>query len=226
MSEFVVHATPGSPYARAAMAALEEKGADWRLVALQPGTSRQPEHLSRHPFGRMPVLDHGAFSVYETQAVLRYLDRVLPQPALTPADPRAAARMDQVMNIVDWYLFQGCGNIITFQRVIRPLLFGQPTDEDAVLEAMPRAHVVFTELARLLGEADWFGGDNISLADLMVAPHFDFFAQTPEWHELTAKHSKLVNWLARAENRPSFRATTWAKVKDMAAGLATAKSQI
>jgi glutathione S-transferase len=127
MSDFVVHATPGSPYARAAMAALEEKGANWRLDALKPGTSRQAEHLTRHPFGRMPVLDHGDFRLYETQAILRYLDRALPQPALTPTDPKAAARMDQVMNIVDWYLFQGCGNIITFQRIVRPMLLGQPT---------------------------------------------------------------------------------------------------
>lgn len=216
MPEFVVHTTPGSPYARAVMAALEEKGADWRLAALKPGTSRQEPHLSRHPFGRMPVLDHGDFRLYETQAILRYLDRVLPQPALTPTDPKAAARMDQVMNVVDWYLFQGCGNIITFQRIVRPKLLGQPTDEAAILEAMPRGHVAFGELSRVLGEADWFGGDSVSLADLMVAPHLDFFAQTPEWLELTAGHCNLAVWQMRVEKLTSLRATTWAKIKEMA----------
>ncbi len=50
----------------------------------------------------------------------------------------------------------------------------------------------------------------------MVAPHLDFFAQTPEWRELTADRSNLVDWLARAEERPSFKATTWEKVKEMA----------
>src|SRR4051812_44180316 len=103
MPEFVVHATPGSPYARSVMAALKEKRAGWRLAALKPGTSRQPEHLARHPFGRMPVLDHGDFTLYETQAILRYLDRALSVPSLTPEEPQAAARMDQVMNITDWY---------------------------------------------------------------------------------------------------------------------------
>ena len=49
MSEFVVHATPGSPFSRSVMAALEEKGADWRLAALKPGTSKLPPHLARHP---------------------------------------------------------------------------------------------------------------------------------------------------------------------------------
>jgi glutathione S-transferase len=218
MSEFVVHATPGSPYARSVMAALGEKRADWQLAALKPGTSKQQPHLTRHPFGRMPVLDHGDFALYETQAILRYIDRVLPTPSLTPAEPQEAARMDQVMNITDWYLFQGCGNIITFQRVIRPMLFGQPADDDAVREAMPRARVVFAELARLLGDRSWFGGDMFSLADLMVAPHFDFFAQTPEWEELTSPHQNLVTWLARAEARSSLQATTWLNVKKMASG--------
>jgi glutathione S-transferase len=121
-----------------------------------------------------------------------------------------------VMNINDWYLFQGCGNVITFQRIIRPILFGQPTDEDAVREAMPRGHTVFAELSRLLGSQPWFGGAAVSLADLMVAPQLDFFAKTPEWQELTADHSNLVDWLARAEARPSLKATTWEKVKAMA----------
>jgi glutathione S-transferase len=217
LSEFIVHATPGSPFSRSVMATLEEKGAHWRLAALKPGTSKQQPHLSRHPFGRMPVLEHDDFTVYETQAILRYLDRVLAEPRLTPDDPRATARMDQVMNINDWYLFQGCGNIITFQRIVRPMLFGQPTDEAAVREAMPRARTVFGELSRLLADQAWFCGDIVSLADLMVAPHFDFFAKTPEWQELTADHPNLVDWLARMEARPSLKATTWEQVAAMAA---------
>ena len=80
------------------LATLEEKGAAYRLVPVAPGTFRTPEHLARHPFGRVPVLDHGGFRLYETQAILRYLDRVLPMPALTPADPKAAGRMDQLMD--------------------------------------------------------------------------------------------------------------------------------
>jgi glutathione S-transferase len=217
LSEFIVHATPGSPFSRSVMAALEEKGARWRLAALKPGTSKQEPHLSRHPFGRIPVLEHDDFMVYETQAILRYLDRILAEPSLTPADPKAAARMDQVMNINDWYLFQGCGNIITFQRIIRPTLFGQPTDEAAIREAMPRGRVVFGELSRLLGSQPWFGGAAVSLADLMVAPQLDFFAKTPEWQELTADHANLVDWLARMEARPSLKATTWEKVAAIAA---------
>jgi glutathione S-transferase len=216
MSEFVIHSIPGSPFGRAVLATLEEKGASYRLLPVAPGTLRSPEHLARHPFGRVPVLEHDGFSLYETQAILRYLDRVLPTPALTPADPKAAARMDQVMNLNDWYLFQGVANVIAFQRVVGPRLMGLVPDEAAIAAVMPKARTVFNEVARLLGEQRYFAGDAVSLADLLIAPQFDFLAQSPEWAVLGAPHANLVAWLARMEARPSLLATTWERVSEMA----------
>ena len=216
MQEFTVHSIPGSPFGRTVLAMLEEKGASYRLSPVAPGTFRSPQHLARHPFGRVPVLEHDGFSLYETQAILRYLDRVLPAPALTPADPRRASRMDQVMNVNDWYLFQGVGNVIGFQRVIGPMLMGLTPDEAVIAAAMPQARAVFEELARLLGEQPYFAGDAVSLADLLVAPQIAFFTQTPEWSELGTPHANLVAWLARMEARPSMKATTWERVSEMA----------
>jgi glutathione S-transferase len=216
MSEFIVYSVPGSPFGRAVLATLEEKAASYRLLPVAPGTFRSPEHLARHPFGRVPVLEHDGFSLYESQAILRYLDRVLPTPALTPGDSRAAARMDQVMNVNDWYLFQGVANVIGFQRVVGPRLMGLKPDEAAIDAAMPQAHVVFTELARLLGEQPYFAGDAVSLADLLIAPQLAFLTQTLEWSVLGAPHANIVAWLARMEARPSFQATTWDRVAEMA----------
>ena len=56
MSGFVVHSIPGSPYGRAVLATLEEKRAPYRVVPVTPATLRAPQHLTRHPFGRVPVL--------------------------------------------------------------------------------------------------------------------------------------------------------------------------
>ena len=216
MSEFIVHSFPGSPFGRAVMATLEEKGASYRLAPLPPGGARSPEHLTRQPFGRVPAMEHDGFGLYETQAILRYLDRVLPHPALTPADAKRAARMDQVMNVNDWYLFHGVGNVIVFHRIVGPRLLGLAPDEAAIANAMPKAHVVFAELARLLGEQSFFAGEGISLADLLVAPALDFFTGTPEWSVLGAPHANLVAWLERMEARPSMKATTWERVSEMA----------
>jgi glutathione S-transferase len=216
MSDFIVHSIAGSPFGRSVLTTLEEKGASYRLAPVAPGTLQSPQHLARHPFGRVPVLEHHGFSLYESQAILRYLDRVLPAPTLTPADPKRAARMDQVMNINDWYLFHGVGNVIIFHRVIGPQVMGLKPDEAAIEAAMPRARTVFAELARLLGEQSYFAGDTISLADLLLAPAIAFFTLTPEWAVLGAPHANLVAWLARMEARPSMQATTWERVSEMA----------
>jgi glutathione S-transferase len=198
------------------LATLEEKGAPYRLAPVPQGTLQSPQHLARHPFGRVPVLQHGDFRLYETQAILRYLDRVLPQRPLTPADARRAARMDQVMNINDWYLFHGVGNVIIFQRVIAPQLMGRVPDEAAIAEAMPKARTVFAELSRLLGGQSYFAGDALSLADLLAAPAVAFFTMTPEWAELGGPHANLAAWVERMEARPSMKATTWERVTAMA----------
>jgi glutathione S-transferase len=216
MPEFVVHSIPGSPFGRAVLATLEEKAASYRLAPVAPGMLKAGPHLSRHPFGRVPVLEHGGFMLYESQAILRYLDRVVPAPPLTPADPKAAARMDQAMNVNDWYLFQGVGSVIAFQRVVGPRLMGLTPDEAAIAAAMPKAHVVFNELARLLGEQAYFAGGAVSLADMLIAPQLDFLAGTPEWAVLTAKAPNLVAWLDRMNTRPSLKATTWEQVSEMA----------
>jgi glutathione S-transferase len=216
MSEFIVHSIPGSPFGRAVLTTLEEKGARYSFSPLAPGGLRSPEHLARHPFGRVPVLEHDGFLLYETQAILRYLDRVLPNPALTPADPKRAARMDQVMNVNDWYLFQGVANVIVFHRVVGPRVMGLAPDEAAIEAAMPKARAVFDELARLLGGRSFFTGETMTLADLLVAPHFGLFSLAPEWPALVAPHRNLVAWLARMEARPSLQATMWERVSEMA----------
>ncbi|HLZ05635.1 MAG TPA: glutathione S-transferase family protein [Bradyrhizobium sp.] len=213
---FVVHSVPGSPFGRAVLATLEEKGVPYRLQALQPAERHSPTYLALHPFGRIPAFEHDGFRLYETQAILRYLDRVLPEPALTPSDVKRAARMDQVMNVNDWYLFQGVGSVIIFHRVVAPRLMGQAPDEEAIKAAMPKAHTVFNELARLLGEQPYFTGDTLSLADLIVAPHVEYFTITPEWNVLGAQHANLGAWVKRMQERPSMKATTWERVAELA----------
>ena len=216
MSQFIVHSIPGSKYGRAVLATLEEKGADYRLAPVDPGALKIEPHILRHPFGRIPVLEHDGFLLYETQAILRYLDRVLPAPPLTPTDAKAAARMDQAMNVNDWYLVQGVSDVIGFERVVKPQVLGQATDEAAVAAVMPQAHTVFNELARLLGKQSHFAGEAVSLADVLLAPQIAFFVNLPEWEPLTAAHANLRRWVERMEARPSMQATTFARVAEMA----------
>ena len=148
--------------------------------------------------------------LYETQAILRYLEEALPGTSFTPATIEGRARMNQLIGILDWYLFPESARIIVFQRVIGPaILPGFETDEAAVLAAMPRSHTIFVELSKLLGDQLWFGGAEPSLADLMIGPQMELFKRTPEWGELTWERPNLQHWLDRLEARPSMQATVW-----------------
>jgi glutathione S-transferase len=206
MSDIVLHGIPGSPFVRSVQIGLEEKALSYRFAALAPGATREPEHLARHPFGRVPVLDHGDYRLYETQAILRYLDAAFPEPALQPAEPRALGRMNQIVGINDWYFFPKVAAVVVFNRIVGPVLLGTTPDEAAIAAALPMARTCLDELDRLLGGQAFLAGDRLTLADLMLAPQLDFFHATPEGRELLAG-TRLAAWLERMNRRPSMQRT-------------------
>ena len=215
MTDIVVHGIPGSPYLRSALLGLHEKGAAYRLAVMGIAAARSDAHLERHPFGRIPVLEHGDFRLYETQAILRYLDAVLPGPALQPTQPRAAARMNQIAGIVDWYVFPCISVGITAERLMSQVFWKRPTDEQNIAQALPRARICLRELERLLGSSEFLTGDTLSIADLMVAPHLQFFRATPEAEQLM-RGTALDAWLKRMQARPSMQATEAERLKQAA----------
>ena len=99
MGDPVLYGLSRSVYTRIARLALEEKGVRYTLeeVEIFDSPGAPAEHLARHPFGRIPAIEHGDFRLYEAQAIVRYIDQAFDGPSLTPADPRAQARMNQVI---------------------------------------------------------------------------------------------------------------------------------
>jgi glutathione S-transferase len=206
MSDFVVHGVPGSPYVRSALLGLEERGLRYQLAVLPKGALRSQEHLLRHPFGRIPILEHGDFSLYETQAILRYVATLGSGPSLVPENPRAAARMDQIIGIVDWYVFPAVTVGIVAERLMSQFFWGRPTDETNIQAALPQARTCIRELERLKGTADFMTGQQLSIADLMLVPHMEYFRATAEGAELL-KGTSLDGWLTRMGMRASMQAT-------------------
>ncbi|MDB5431132.1 MAG: glutathione S-transferase [Caulobacter sp.] len=203
----IVHGVAGSPYVRAVLLGFEEKGVAWRLAAMGPGASQTPAHLARMPFGRLPAIEHGDFSLYESQAILRWTDAAFEGPSLRPTDPRQAARVDQLMGINDWYVFRSWASPIGFERIVKPMFLGLPTDETAIGPALPLARTCVATLDALLGDQTFMTGDDLTLADLMLAPQAEFFAATPEGQSMLPG-TRLPAWLARMQSRPSWAATT------------------
>jgi glutathione S-transferase len=206
MTTIKVHGIPGSPFLRSVEIVLNEKGARYELRSMSPAEMRTPEHLELHPFGRIPMFEQGDFRLYETQAIIRYIDRVFAEPKLTPAEPRAEARMNQVIGVIEWYFFPKAAAPIAFNRIIGPRLLGLAPDESAIAEAMPMARTCFTELDRLLGDKPYFTGANVSLADIMLGAQLDLFSECAEGRELISG-TRLEPWLERMRARPSFVAT-------------------
>ena len=148
------------------------------------GEDKAPAHLARQPFGRIPAFEHGDVQLYETQAILRYLDAVLSEPSLQPDAPRARARMDQIIGITDCYVMPFITIGISVERLVSQLLWGRGPDEAKVAAALPDARICVRELERLKAGAPYLAGERLSIADLMLASHFDYFAATPEGHDL------------------------------------------
>ena len=92
MTDVTIYGPPHSTYLRSARLALEEKGVDY---ALEPVEFKSPAHFDLHPFGRVPILRHGDFQLYESMAIMAYVDETFDGPALAPSEPRQRARMIQ-----------------------------------------------------------------------------------------------------------------------------------
>ncbi len=195
----------GSPNVRGAMLGLTEKGVDYELVNLMPPALKTREHLARNPFGKVPVLDHDGFEVFETQAILRYVDQAFSGPALQPATACEAARMNQIIGIIDCYLGPSWIGGIGFERLVAPSFMGRPTDLGRVEAAVPMARSCADALEALIA-APYLTGETLSLADFRLMPHFDWLRLTPEGETILAGKSKLAQWFRHVSERPSAKA--------------------
>lgn len=208
MSGIVVYGMIGSPFVRSVAVALEEKGRPYRLVPLRLDALRAPAYRALHPFGRVPVFEQDGFVLYETQAILRHIDRAVPEPALTPRALHAAARMDQVLNTIDSYLFADAGAVLGFNRIIAPRFLKREPDEAACARAEKRVARALAVLAGVLGDGAYLTGDAVSLADVALACHLDFLAATPEGARAVGTEPRLGAFQARMAERPSMAETT------------------
>ena len=162
---------PYSVYVRAVRLALEEKNVAYELVPVdifKPG-GPPPEHYARHPFGKIPAFEHAGFRLYEAGAITRYVDEAFPGPRLQPEHPRARARMNQIISILDSYAYPALVWDIYVERVSRPASGAAP-DEQRIAASLPRAEVCLAVISGLMDEAPWLAGKSISLADLHAAP--------------------------------------------------------
>jgi glutathione S-transferase len=203
----ILHAYHYSVYNRIARLALAEKGVAYERAEVNPFDPAVPAaYLALHPFGRVPTLVHDGFVLYETGAITRYVDRAFPGPSLQPSDPRALARMDQLIGVIDAYGYWPMVRQVFSHRVFRAAA-GRPVDEAEVAQGLAGSAKVLAALAALAATDAFLVGPDLSLADLHVGAMVAYFTLAPEGAALLRDYPRLAAWWAKIGQRASFTFT-------------------
>jgi glutathione S-transferase len=208
MAAPIVYGPGFSTYVRTVRLALEEKPASYELVdvAMMTGAHKEPEHLARCPFGKVPAFSHDGFDLYETDAIVRYIDQAIPGQDLQPIEAQPRARMNQIIGIVESFGYTCMITKLVMNRLVAPMMGGKP-DEATIKDALPSIELCLKELERLMGTGKFLAGDKLTLADLFVVPVYHYLAQTPEGQDLLKPHGKIRAWWDLVKTRSSVVTT-------------------
>ncbi|HWW21472.1 MAG TPA: glutathione S-transferase family protein [Steroidobacteraceae bacterium] len=191
-----------SSYTRAVCMACLEKGVPYTLTQSLLGG---PEVLAINPFGKMPVLRHGDFELYESVAIAVYLDRVFTGPALFPSDPRQLARALQWICVVNSLLYG------TFRSYLLAVIAPQTADgapDLAAIEALkPPLQLQLSVLDGALTANHYLAGESLSFADLNLVTILHNLRLLPGGPEMLAGTAHLMRYHDRLAARDSYRTT-------------------
>ena len=206
MSTITLWGFSGSTYVRTVRMVLAEKGvSDYRQIPVNvlAGEPKQPEHLARHPFGKVPVLEHDGMHILETSAITRYLNDVLPGRSLVPATPKDRARMDMVIGLIDSYGYGALLGGVAAYHLFPDFVGGK--NEAARQAGIETGRKVLAHAMKTKGQSPFIAGA-LSLADLYLAPIAFYLSLTPDAEALFSVDG-FAQWWTAIQALPSFQAT-------------------
>lgn len=208
MSKPIVHGPAYSTYTRTVRMILEEKGVAYELVHvdMMGGAHRSPEHLRRHPFAKVPALEHNGFQLFESNAIVHYIDDAFPGERIAPADLHRRARDQEIVEIINAY---GYNRIIT--RLVLPYFFADKAkgpDMATIAAAIPDVeHVLGVIQDRMLNPDPYLTGRRVGYADLYLAPIVHYLMAVPEGPRILPKLPRLSSWWLAMQQRESVAKT-------------------
>ena len=204
MSDPIVYGFPRSTFVNIVRLILTHKDVAYSFHDLEPVMGK-PEHLTLHPFDRVPILRHGDLTVYETSAIAAYVDEAFDGVRLTPKDAKARARMNQWISAVNSYYYHYMIHHVTHERVVFPEL-GIASDEKVVAHALPKVETGLAVVEHQLGHGrDFLLGDEMSIADFYLLPSTFAFSLTPEGQAMYPKFPAFCRWRERMDNLPATK---------------------
>ncbi|MEM8630792.1 MAG: glutathione S-transferase family protein [Pseudomonadota bacterium] len=196
-----------SVYTRIARVILLEKKVAFDYAEVNPFGDLPAADLARlSPFGLVPVLSHGARSIYETSAIGRYLDASFSASRLTPTAPFAAARMTQVIAVLDNHGYRPMIRQVFAHRVFRRAA-GAESSAEEISEGLKKAKPVLAALSDIVTEGEVLDGRSVTLADCHLAPMMAYFCAAPEGAALLDGYPPVAEWWARMKTMPSLLET-------------------
>jgi glutathione S-transferase len=206
----------GSPFSWRVLLALEYKRLPYvsHLLQFDLQEHKAPRMLAMNPRGRLPVLTDNGYVVFESLAVLYYLDRRYPEPPLFGTSAEEGGVILRVINEFQAYTEE------SLMSIVRAVLGGRPLT-NALAEALAEAMRCVAGEARTiegrLAKSDWIVGEAVSAADLAIYPCIRLLHRAlmrPEAAELSARflpaevhYPALARWMKRVEALPGFERT-------------------
>lgn len=198
-----------STYVRTVRMACVEKGVDYELVSPGPdgpASLKTPEHLARHPFGRMPTFEDDRISLFESTAICRYVDEAYDGPPLQPADVVERARMNAWASAIKDYVVQSAISDYVFHYIFLKTADGQP-DRDAIEAGKPALRANLEIFERALEGRTFLAGDHATIADLLLVPPLHYVGNMPDGMPLFDGLENLGRWWGAMMQLESFEAT-------------------
>lgn len=205
----VLYYGSGSPFAWRVQLALEHKALayDRKVLSFSAGDTKKPEFLALNPRHRVPVLVDGDFVLYESNAIVEYLEDAYPATGsrLFPTDVRAKALARRLIMEMDSY----------FDDAIDPLTtqaFSKKPDERDAQEIAKGREAVVAEFALFTKamQGEFLAGP-LSAADFAFYPWISYLKRCelrlPNFDSDAMFTPELRRWKARVEALPYFDKT-------------------
>lgn len=202
----------GSPFAWRVMLAMEIKGLtyDSHRLDASKGEHKEPEYLALNPRGKVPVLKDGDTVIYESIAILAYLESKHPEPPLFGTTPGETGTIWQRISEIDNYVRAPVSD-----GVMGPLFQGKAADgAEEIKAAAGPAHEALKWADNILSQTDYLAGGNISAADVVLLPIIGGLARAAGKDDAASlnlgilpfveTYPNIAAWLVRVEALPGY----------------------
>lgn len=204
----------GSPFAWRVLLTLELKRLPYesKLLEFSKGQHKAAEYLELNPRGRVPTLKDGDFVLYESLAIMVYLDRKYPEPPIFGKTPEDAGRIWRQLSEFQSYLLD------SIVAVVRPLFIGGASEKrDEIIAAAEATHGELAHLEAAVTKSLCLAGPDLSAADIAIYPFLQVLlrASTKEaaipmnlgFDPLGERYPHLAAWMKRVERIPGYERT-------------------